>query len=90
LNRPLRDSIIIQIPSEFPFLAQLTGDYTRAALENREELRKLENYEKISDLRIKMNQSEGFLICLLSPIMDFRGKSMFLTGIRITCRLLQF
>ena len=57
LNRPLRDSIIIQIPSEFPFLAQLTGDYTRAALENREELRKLENYEKISDLRIKMNQS---------------------------------
>jgi len=57
LNRPLRDSIIIRIPSEFPVLAQLTGDYTRAALENREELRKLENYEKISELQIKMNQS---------------------------------
>ncbi|MCJ7446499.1 MAG: TolC family protein [Bacteroidales bacterium] len=57
LNRSLRDSIIIRIPSDFPVLAQLTGEYTRAALENREELRKLENYEKISDLQIKMNQS---------------------------------
>ncbi len=58
LNKPLIDSIIIQHPTVFPSLLQLTGNYTLTALENREEIRKLENYEKISGLQVKMNQSQ--------------------------------
>jgi len=58
LNRPLTDTIIIQHPSLFPSLSALTDDFTLTALENREEIRKLENYEKISGLQVKMNQSQ--------------------------------
>jgi len=58
LNRPLTDTIIIQHPSFFPSLSSLTGDFTSTALENREEIRKLENYENISGLKVKMNQSQ--------------------------------
>lgn len=58
LNKPLTDSIIIQQPEVFPALVQLTDDYTSAAIENREEIRKLENYEKITGLQVKLNQSQ--------------------------------
>lgn len=58
LNRPLTDTIIIRHPSLFPSLSALTDDFTLTALENREEIRKLENYEKISGLQVKMNQSQ--------------------------------
>ncbi len=58
LNKPLTDSIIVQQPGIFPALSQLTGDYKLTALENREEIRKLENYEKITGLQVKMNQSQ--------------------------------
>ena len=74
LNRPLRDSIIIQAPSEFPVLAQFTGDYTRTALENREELKKLENYEKISDLQVRMNQSGRFPDLFVVADYGFQGE----------------
>jgi outer membrane protein len=57
LNRPLTDTIIIQQPEVFPALVRMAEDYTSAALENREEIRKLENYGKITDLQIKMNKS---------------------------------
>ncbi len=58
LNKPLSDTIIIQYPVQFPSLAELTGNYTSNALENREEIRKLEYYEKISGLQVKMSQSQ--------------------------------
>ena len=58
LNKPLTDSVIIQHPTLFPSLSQIKGNYTSTALEKREEIRKLENYEKISDLQVKMNQSQ--------------------------------
>jgi outer membrane protein TolC len=54
LNRPLSDSIIIQEPAGFPVLSQITSGVRENALENREELRKLENYENISDLQLKL------------------------------------
>jgi outer membrane protein TolC len=57
LNRPLTDSIIIQQPSTWPALSDFTADYSRIALENREELKKLSNYSNISELQAGMNQS---------------------------------
>jgi outer membrane protein len=56
LNRPLTDSIIINEPVMFPVLSGITGA-RESALENREEIRKLENYENISDMQLKLNQS---------------------------------
>ncbi len=58
LNKPLTDTIIIQYPAQFPLLSELTENYTSTALENREEIRKLENYEKISGFQVKMNQTQ--------------------------------
>ena len=57
LNRSLTDSIIIQIPDIFPSLSDYTADYSKSALNNREELKKLSNYYNISDLQKRMNQS---------------------------------
>jgi outer membrane protein len=58
LNRPLTDSIIIRQPEVFPVLSQVTGDHIVTAIKNREEIRKLENYEKITGLQVRMNQSQ--------------------------------
>ena len=57
LNKPLTDTIIIQHPEVFPALVRMTEDYTNAALENREEIKKLENYGKITGMQVKMNKS---------------------------------
>lgn len=57
LNKPLMDSIIFQMPLSFPVLSSITEDFSKSAIENREELKKLENYSNISNMRLKMNQS---------------------------------
>jgi len=57
LNKPLTDTIIIQQPEAFPALVSMEEDYASAAIENREEIRKLENYGKITGLQVKMNRS---------------------------------
>ncbi|TFG40694.1 MAG: TolC family protein, partial [Bacteroidia bacterium] len=58
LNRPLADTIILQEPLSFPVFADLQGDYSQSAIENREELKKLENYSNINDMQIKIDQSD--------------------------------
>ena len=57
LNRPLDDSITLTLPEVFPSLSGLSDHYKDIALENREELAKLEMYGNISDLQVKMNQA---------------------------------
>lgn len=57
LNRPLSDSIIIREPALFPVISQITSGTRESALQNREELKKLENYENISNIQLKLNES---------------------------------
>ncbi len=57
LNRELDDSLNIQQPVAFPLLNDYINNYTDSALEKREEIKKLEQYSNINDLRIKMNQA---------------------------------
>jgi outer membrane protein TolC len=57
LNKPLTDTIIIQQPEAFPALVGMEYDYASAAIGNREEIKKLENYGKITGLQVKMNKS---------------------------------
>ena len=57
LNKPLSDSIVLQQPLTFPALADYTGDFSKTAIENREELKKLGNFSNMTDMQLKMNQS---------------------------------
>ena len=57
LNKPLSDSIVLQQPLTFPALGDYTGDFSKTAIENREELKKLGNFSNMTDMQLKMNQS---------------------------------
>ena len=75
LNRPLGDSVIIKQPLSFPRLMDLTGDLTGNALKNREELRKLEEYNKIAGLNLKMSQSGRFPDLFVAVDYGFQGET---------------
>ena len=75
LNKPLTDSIILQQPITFPVLSTLSGNYSQSAIENREELRKLENYSNISDMKIKMNQSGKLPDLFVAVDYGFQGET---------------
>lgn len=74
LNKPLTDSIIIHQPVAFPVLADLNGNLSRSAIENREEIRKLENYSNIADMQIKMNQSGKLPDLFIAVDYGFQGE----------------
>ncbi len=57
LNKPLGDTIIIQQPDTFPSLENFTLDFTENAINNREELQKLETYGNIAGLKVRMEKS---------------------------------
>lgn len=69
LNRPLEDSITVVQPAGFPSLSGLLEEYTRIALENREELQKLESYGNIARLKESMEGSGK--IPDLSLVVDY-------------------
>lgn len=58
LNKSLGDSVLVNQLITFPLISDLTEEYTSIALGNREEIKKLQSYSDIADLRIKMGQSE--------------------------------
>lgn len=57
LNRPLDTPVITSFPNNFPKIENLTAQYTKTALMNREELEKLRKHYNITDLQVKLNQS---------------------------------
>lgn len=73
LNKPLDDSIIIFEP-ELSSIAGYSTDFTRTALENREELKKLESYSFISGLRIKMDNSGKLPEMYIAVDYGFEGE----------------
>jgi outer membrane protein len=74
LNKPLTDSVIIQEPLSFPILADLTGDFSKMAIDNREELKKLGNYSNINEMQIKMNQSGSLPDLFVAVDYGFQGE----------------
>lgn len=74
LNRPLTDSVIFTEPDVFPVISDLTEDYSLTALQNREELAKLENYSNISDLQLKMNQAGRIPDLFVAVDYGFQGE----------------
>jgi len=73
LNRSLTDSIIIQQPAAYPALADFTANYSQSAIDNREELKKLSNYNNISELQVRMNQSGKLPDLFIAVDYGFQG-----------------
>jgi outer membrane protein TolC len=57
LNRSLSEPILLTEPDILPALAGESTIYRESALANREELKKLDLYNNITDLQVKMNQA---------------------------------
>jgi outer membrane protein TolC len=57
LNKPLDDSIILEQPDTFPSLGNFKIDFEKNAIDQREELQKLETFGNIADLRVKMEKA---------------------------------
>jgi outer membrane protein TolC len=74
LNKPLNDSVIINELVTFPLITDLTEKFTTAALENREEIKKLERYGDIADLQIKRGQSERLPDMFVAFDYGFQGE----------------
>lgn len=74
LNKPLTDSVIIHDPVSYPVLADLTEDFSKKAMENREELRKLGNYGNINEMQIKMDQSGVLPDLFVAVDYGFQGE----------------
>lgn len=73
LNKPLTDSIMLQQPDSFPTLSAMSEDLTRSALENREELMKLQSYENIAELSRKMESSGAMPDIFVAVDYGFEG-----------------
>jgi len=73
LNRAFPDSIVIEQITTFPAISDISSDYSQMALSNREELKKLEAFEKITDLQIKMNQSNVYPDLLFVADVGYQG-----------------
>jgi outer membrane protein len=74
LNRSLTDSIIIRQPSVYPVLSDFTPIYSKSAIDNREELKKLSNYRNISDMQVKMNKSGNLPEMFIAVDYGFQGE----------------
>ena len=74
LNKPLTDSIILQQPVTFPALSDIKTDYNQSALENREELKKLQYYDDMNDMKVKMDQSGKLPDLFLAVDYGFQGE----------------
>lgn len=57
LNRALTEPILLSQPDLLPELEAVPDTYRESALTNREELKKLDYYDKITGLEVKMNQT---------------------------------
>lgn len=73
LNKPLTDSIIIRQPDLYPSLSDFTANFPEAALENREELKKLNSYSNISSMQVQMNKSGKLPGLFIAVDYGFQG-----------------
>jgi outer membrane protein len=74
LNKPLNDSVIIEEPLEFSSPTGLLRDYAQQAINNREEIKSLEQFNHISNLNISMNKSAKLPDLLIVADYGFQGE----------------
>jgi outer membrane protein len=74
LNKPLTDTIFTGKVPEMPGLPDNAANYTKQALDNREELKYLEKYGNVSALQIRMNQSSALPDLVVVADYGFQGE----------------
>jgi outer membrane protein TolC len=74
LNKSLDDSVTTEQPVTYPVLSNLTSGFSQSAITNREELKKLNNYNNISSLQVKMNKSEKLPDLFVAVDYGFQGE----------------
>jgi len=74
LNKPLQDSIILDVPGELPRLPGGDDQYMQQAVDNREELKNLEQYASISELQVKRRQRAGLPDLVLVADYGYQGE----------------
>jgi len=80
LNRDLTDTILTESPVMMSLPADVQDNYSRQALQNREEIKNLEHYGRISDLNIQMNRSSGLPELFILADYGFQGEKYEFTG----------
>lgn len=74
LNRPLSDSILVETPVVAVMPEGMPEDYSQQAVLNREEIKSLEKYGRISDLNISMYRSSGLPDLFILADYGFQGE----------------
>ena len=74
LNKPLQDPVVLAEAELIPHPAGEITEYTRMALENREEVRQLESAGNLGDLQVKMNKSGALPNLLLVADYGLQGE----------------
>jgi len=74
LNRSLTEPILLSEPDLIPDLTRGSDVYRESALTNREEIKKLDLYDNITDLQIKMNQAGRLPNILLVADYGIQGE----------------
>lgn len=74
LNRPLDDSILVETPVIAFMPEGVPEDYSQKAMLNREEIKSLEKYGRISDLNISMYRSSGLPDLFFLADYGFQGE----------------
>jgi outer membrane protein len=74
INRSLNDTIITSEPAVYPVLTDAMGDISKRALENREELKKLNSYSKMSSLDIKRNEMNNLPDIFIAVDYGYQGE----------------
>ncbi|HLO58488.1 MAG TPA: TolC family protein [Bacteroidales bacterium] len=74
LNRPLKDSITVEDPGEWVAPSGMVSDFIDMAGKNREEIKNLEQYRKISDMAVNMNRAARLPDILVVADYGFQGE----------------
>lgn len=74
LNKSLDDSVITEQPVTYPVLSDLMSNFSQSAINTREEVKKLNNYNNISGLQIKMNKSGKLPDLFVAVDYGFQGE----------------
>lgn len=74
LNRPLKDSVIMESPPDWTMPLNAESEYIRQAVGNREEIRSLQQYGRINDLSTAMNRAGKFPDVLFVADYGFQGE----------------
>ncbi|MBT3243349.1 MAG: TolC family protein [Bacteroidetes bacterium] len=74
VNRPLDEVLQIDRPGTLPLVPESAQSYAQSALNNREELKKIDSYEQLVDYQLKMQRAGALPELMLVADYGFQGE----------------